>query len=103
MLMKEKQTDGFFTEIDVVHQIHDSLEVPDGFRAEIIEGQITVAASPFGKHAFIVSRIRRATQDALPPGHDLFEVTTAQEPGGDPGPRRCSALRASVGYIACSG
>ena len=85
MLMMAKRTpDGSsLTEIEVVHQVHDSLELPDGFHAEIIEGQISVAASPFGKHAFIVWHIKESTQSALTPGHGLFEVTTAQEPDGD--------------------
>lgn len=83
MLMTSKRTPDSLSEIDVVHQVHDSLELPDGFRAEIIEGQIAVAASPFAQHAFIVWYLKEMTQKALPPGFGLFEVTTAQEPGGD--------------------
>jgi Uma2 family endonuclease len=69
--------------LDVVHSIHDDLELPAGYRAEIIGGQISVAASPFGMHAFIVAEIRRAVQGGLPTGYGLFENITAQEPEGD--------------------
>lgn len=70
-------------EIDIVHMIHSGLELPDGFRLEIVGGQITVAPAPFGRHAVLVKRIMRAAQDALPPGYDLYEATTAREPEGD--------------------
>ena len=85
MLMKSKQTrpNPLPGNIDIVHLIHAGLELPDGFRLEVIDGEITVAAAPFGRHAFIVKKIMRATQDALPPGYELYEATTAREPGGD--------------------
>jgi Uma2 family endonuclease len=70
-------------EIDIVHMIHAGLELPDGFRLEVVDGQVTVAAAPFGRHAVIVKKIMRAAQDALPPGYELYEATTAREPGGD--------------------
>ena len=69
--------------LEVVHSIHDDLEVPEGYRTEIIGGQITVAASPFGMHAFIVAKIRKAMLGNLPEGYDLFENITVQEPDGD--------------------
>jgi hypothetical protein len=52
--------------LEVVHAIHDDLELPEGYRAEVIGGQITVAASPFGMHAFIVAEIRKAMLGNLP-------------------------------------
>jgi Uma2 family endonuclease len=69
--------------LDVVKSIHDGLELPDGFRAEIVGGQIAVAASPFGMHAFIVGEIRRAATHVLPPDEYLYENVTLEEPGGD--------------------
>lgn len=72
--------------LDVVHSIHDDLELPEGYRAEIIGGQIAVAASPFGIHANILAQIRRAAQDALRRNeyfYDFFENVTLEEPGGD--------------------
>jgi Uma2 family endonuclease len=69
--------------IDVVQSIHDSLELPDGFRAEIIGGQITVAASPFGIHADILQDIRDAALSSLRPGYRLYENVTLEEPDGD--------------------
>ena len=65
---------------DLVRSIHDGLDLPDGFRAEIVGGDITVAASPFGIHAYIVSRIRQAVDQALGPEVIVFENTTLEEP-----------------------
>lgn len=69
--------------LDVVHSIHDDLELPEGYRAEIIGGQIAVAASPFGIHAFILQELREAAHGRLPHGHRLYENVTLEEPGGD--------------------
>lgn len=69
--------------LDVVHSIHDDLELPEGYRAEIIGGQIAVAASPFGIHAFIVQEIREAAHGHLPHGHRLYDNVTLEEPDGD--------------------
>lgn len=68
---------------DVVQSIHDDLELPEGYRAEIIGDQITVAASPFGSHAFILQEIRDAAHGRLPHGHRLYDNVTLQEPDGD--------------------
>ena len=70
-------------EIEVVHSTHDNLEVPDGFRTEIVEGRISITGPQVGRHAAIINRIERSAKVGLPPGHGLFQVTTAQEPGGD--------------------
>lgn len=69
--------------MDVVQSIHDGLELPEGYRAEIVGGQIAVAASPFGMHAYILLEIRDATMGRLPQGHRLYENVTVEEPDGD--------------------
>ncbi len=69
--------------LDVVHSIHGDLELPDGYRAEIIGGQITVAPSPFGKHGFILQDVRDAASGRLPHGHRLYDNATLEEPDGD--------------------
>jgi len=69
--------------LDVVRSVHDDLDLPEGYRAEIIGCQIAVSASPFGKHALIVRRIERAVGDVLPPDYEVFENTTLEEPEGD--------------------
>ena len=69
--------------MDVVQSIHDELELPDGFRAEIVEGKITVAASPFGIHADILQEIRDAAHSSMPTGYRLYENVTLEEPDGD--------------------
>jgi Uma2 family endonuclease len=66
----------------MVQSLHDDLEVPDGFRAEIIGGEIVVSASPMGHHAFIVRAVHNAIWPVRPPGCDLYEVTTARTESG---------------------
>jgi Uma2 family endonuclease len=66
----------------MVQSLHDDLEVPDGFRAEIIGGEIVVSASPMGQHAFVVSVVRNAIWPVRPTGYELYEVTTAQTASG---------------------
>lgn len=69
--------------MDVVQSIHDGLELPEGYRAEIVGGQIAVAASPFGMHAYILAVIRRAAEGYVPSDHYLYENITVEEPDGD--------------------
>jgi Uma2 family endonuclease len=69
--------------MDVVQSIHDGLELPEGYRAEIVGGQIAVAASPFGMHAYILDAIREAATGRLPDGQRLYENVTLEEPDGD--------------------
>lgn len=69
--------------MEVVQSIHDDLELPEGYRAEIIGGQIAVAASPFGMHAYILKVIRRTPESSLPADHDLYDNVTLEEPDGD--------------------
>ena len=66
----------------MVQSLHDDLEVPDGFRAEIIGGEIVVSASPMGQHAYIVRAVHNAIWPVRPSGYDMYENTTAQTEGG---------------------
>jgi Uma2 family endonuclease len=65
---------------DIVRSIHDDLGLPDGYRAEIIGGNIVVAATPFRKHAYIVKRISRTVDATLLPEYEVFENITLEEP-----------------------
>jgi len=67
----------------VVRALHDELDPPEGYRVEIIEGKIDVAASPFGMHADILLQIREAVAPALPREIGLYENTTLEEPEVD--------------------
>jgi Uma2 family endonuclease len=67
----------------VVRALHDELDPPEGYRVEIIEGKIDVAASPFGRHAWILRRIRLAIEATLPPEFGAFERVTLEEPETD--------------------
>jgi Uma2 family endonuclease len=67
----------------VVRALHDELDPPEGYRVEIVEGKIEVSSSPFGKHAYILMKIRRAIEPSLPAEFGLFENTTLEEPEVD--------------------
>ena len=68
---------------DVVRSIHDDLDLPDGYRAEIVGGDIAVVPTPFGRHSSIIELIRDAVRPALPPRYRLHENTTLEEPETD--------------------
>lgn len=65
---------------EVLCSLHDQIDPPEGYRVEIIEGKITMSASPFGKHALIIADIRRAITPTLPASLELVEQVTLQEP-----------------------
>ena len=69
--------------IDVVHSVHDELELPDGFRAEIMEGQLFIGATPNIKHARIIRSIDVALTAAILEAYECYQVVTGQEPDGD--------------------
>lgn len=72
------------TLIEVVHKIHDDLELPEGFTAQIIKGQLIVMPTPTKKHAFIIRKIDRALIRALPEDkYDCYQEITGEEPEGD--------------------
>lgn len=72
------------TLIEVVHKIHDELELPEGYTAQIIKGQLVIMATPSKKHAIIVRRIDRALTAVLPQEkYDCYQNITGQEPEGD--------------------
>jgi Uma2 family endonuclease len=64
----------------VVRALHDQLDPPEGYRIEIIEGKIEVAATPMGRHAVLVRRIRQAVERDTPPEIGAFENITLEEP-----------------------
>jgi len=65
---------------EAVRAIHDAIDPPEGYRVEIVEGNITVASTPFGQHAYILMLIREAVTPTLSADHRLFENTTLEEP-----------------------
>ena len=64
----------------VVRALHDQLDPPEGYRVEIIEGKLEVAATPFGKHALVIEDLVRAILPTLPRSLALRERITLQEP-----------------------
>lgn len=72
------------TLVEVVQKIHDELELPEGYTAQIIKGQLVIMATPSKKHAIIVRKIDRALAAALPrEKYDCYQNITGQEPDGD--------------------
>jgi Uma2 family endonuclease len=67
----------------VVRALHDEIDPPEGYRVEIVEGKIEVSSSPFGMHAYIVAKVRRAVMHSLPVEFELYENTTLEEPATD--------------------
>lgn len=52
------------------------IDVPDGYRVEIIEGNIVVRPTPMGPHARNASLLRRALRPCLPPDALDVEMVT---------------------------
>ena len=69
--------------LQAVHAVHDALELPEGLKAEIIEGQLVIMATPNVKHALILAAIEDAVRLAVPSGHRAFSNITGEEPEGD--------------------
>lgn len=69
--------------LDVVRSVHDDLDLPEGYRAEIIGGQIAVSASPLTRHALVVDEVREAVNHALPTGYRAYDHITLETPEGD--------------------
>ena len=67
----------------VVRSVHNGLELPEGFQAEIMEGQIFIGATPNIKHARIIRSIDVALTAALPEAYECYQVVAGQEPEGD--------------------
>lgn len=65
---------------EVVRDVHDQIDPPEGYRVEIVDGNIVMSASPFGKHAHIVARIRRAILPSLPTQFEVYDNTTLEDP-----------------------
>jgi len=71
------------TLIEVVHKIHDELELPEGYTAQIIKGQLVIMATPSAQHAYIVGEIEDALRVGLPAGLRTYQNTTGRDPEGD--------------------
>lgn len=69
--------------IQAVHAVHDALELPEGLKAEIIEGQLVIVPTANIQHARIVKRIARAIDASLPPDCETLTDITGEEPEGD--------------------
>ncbi|GAB3445281.1 Uma2 family endonuclease [Streptomonospora sediminis] len=55
--------------------------LPEGFRAEILEGSIVVSPTPTMKHGGVVSRFHRQLVRQLPESKDCYQVVSVGLPG----------------------
>ncbi|GAA4954204.1 Uma2 family endonuclease [Streptomonospora halophila] len=55
--------------------------LPEGFRAEILEGSIVVSPTPRKKHGGVISRIQRQLIHRLPDDRDCYQVVAVGTPG----------------------
>ncbi len=65
------------SEMDL-HTLFESLELPDGYRAEIINGSIIVSPTPTYKHTRIVKRVERALDPAVGEELEYFQMGTVE-------------------------
>lgn len=59
-------------------ELSERLEVPDGYRVEIIGRKITVSPSPLGRHAKIVMKLASALRASLPDEVLALEMVTIE-------------------------
>lgn len=66
------------TPLTAVLEMHSAMDVPEGFRAEVVEGNIVLSPTPSGRHAWIVSEIHE--QLTIPPGARSVQNVTIDVP-----------------------
>lgn len=66
------------TPIEQILALHDKLNVPEGHKAEVIEGTIVVSPSPSGRHSVIYAMLQRQL-DQLMPAHVIVTNTVTLE------------------------
>lgn len=64
----------------VVRALHEDMNPPEGYRAEIVEGRIEVSPPAVGRHAYLIELIRRPIEPSLPAGTGLFSNIVFEEP-----------------------
>lgn len=57
-------------------EVAEQLEVPEGYRVEIVSGRILVSLTPINAHALVVSKIDRQLQRSLPDDVTVVQVVT---------------------------
>jgi len=66
------------TPIEQILGLHDKLKVPEGHKAEVIEGTIIVSPSPSGRHSVIYAMLQRQL-DQMMPAHFVVTNTVTLE------------------------
>ncbi|CAM3987491.1 Uma2 family endonuclease [Nocardiopsis rhodophaea] len=74
LAMAEATPDGGFLEADELLRTWLELDVPDGWRAEIVDGKITIMAPPSKPHNFIAHLLHRTLTKAAPDDLGVFQT-----------------------------
>jgi Uma2 family endonuclease len=67
----------------VLRAVYAEIDPPEGYRVEIVEGQITVSPTPAPMHAYIIGLIRSAVDPALSEEFGAYENLSCEEPEVD--------------------
>lgn len=66
------------TPVTSLAELSERLDVPDGYRVEIVGGRITVSPGPLGRHAKIVMKLAHALRASLPDEVLALEMVTIE-------------------------
>ncbi|GAA3743786.1 hypothetical protein [Salinactinospora qingdaonensis] len=58
--------------------VADHLDPPEGYRVEIIEGNLVVSPPPVGPHIKIASRLQYALRELLPAELEIAQTATGK-------------------------
>ncbi|WP_157982545.1 Uma2 family endonuclease [Nocardiopsis sp. FIRDI 009] len=66
-----------------LRDVADHLDVPPGFRVEVLEGAIVMSPTPSKKHAGVLSRLHGQLFEQLPNGRSAVQVCSVEAPEGE--------------------
>ncbi|MFI6578317.1 Uma2 family endonuclease [Nocardiopsis sp. NPDC050513] len=66
-----------------LRDLADHLDVPPGFRVEVLEGAIVMSPTPSRKHAGVLSRLTVQLVEQLPHDRSMAQVCSVEAPDGE--------------------